>query len=397
VELDPTVAQAKYFAQACGVARFSYNWALSEWQTQYKNGEKPNEAALRRQLNAIKGEEYPWMESVTKCAVQYAIKNLGKAFQGFFKKVRKYPRFKKKGVSRDVFRADNGPANPQSHAVKIIARRVKLPIIGSVKMKERLRFQGRIISCTISRTAHKWFASFQVEIDQKPPVRENQATVGVDLGIKTLAVLSDGTTFDNPKALRNNLNQLRRLSRSLSRKQKGSSNRRKARARLARLHYRISCVRNDALHKITSYLTRNFTLIGIENLNVRGMLKNSKLSRAISDVGLFEFRRQLDYKGALYGARLVVADRWFPSSKTCSECGVVKETLGLSERSWSCGCGAHHDRDLNAATNLKFMAESSSVTACGELSSGSALRDGTKLNSMKQEPGKSYLNLREQV
>jgi putative transposase len=114
-------------------------------------------------------------------------------------------------------------------------------------------------------------------------------------------------------------------------------------------------VRSDALHKITSYLARNFTLIGIENLNVRGMLKNSKLSRAISDVGLFEFRRQLDYKGALYGARVVVADRWFPSSKTCSECGVVKETLGLSERSWSCGCGAHHDRDLNAATNLKFM------------------------------------------
>jgi putative transposase len=120
------------------------------------------------------------------------------------------------------------------------------------------------------------------------------------------------------------------------------------------------------------------------------MLKNSKLSRAISDVGLLEFRRQLDYKGALYGARLVVADRWFPSSKTCSECGVVKETLGLGERSWSCGCGAHHDRDLNAAKNLKFMAESSSVTACGELSSGSALRDGTKLSSMKQEPGKSY-------
>jgi putative transposase len=397
VELDPTVAQAKYFAQACGVARFSYNWALSEWQTQYKNGEKPNEASLRRQLNAIKGAEFPWMESVTKCAAQYAIKNLGKAFQGFFKKVRKYPRFKKKGVSRDVFRADNGPVNPQRHAVKIIARRVKLPIVGSVKMKERLRFQGRIISCTISRTAHKWFASFQVEIDQKPPVRENQATVGVDLGIKTLAVLSDGTQFSNPKALRNNLNQLRRLSRSLSRKQKGSSNRRKARAKLARLHYRISCVRNDALHKITSYLTRNFTTIGIENLNVRGMLKNSKLSRAISDVSFSEFRRQLDYKGALYGARLVVADRWFPSSKMCSECGKVKETLGLGERSWSCGCGAHHDRDLNAAKNLRIMAESSSVTACGEISSGSALRDGTKLNSVKQEPDKSYSDLREQV
>lgn len=388
IELDPTAAQARYFAQACGVARFSYNWALAEWKRQYKAGEKPSEAALRRKLNSLKEADFPWMSDVTKCAPQQAIKNLGSAFKRFFKKQGKYPKFKKKGV-HDSFRADNGPADKHSHAVQIVGKEVTLPKIGRVRMKEGLRLQGRVISCTVSRVAHKWFASFQVEIDHQPPVRESQA-VGVDLGVKTLATLSDGTAFDNPKALRSNLKKLKRLSRSLSRKKKGSANRKKARLKLAKLHYRISCIRKDALHKLTSYLTKTYTDIGIEDLNVRGMVKNRKLSRAVSDVGFYEFRRQLEYKALLYGARVVVADRWFPSSKTCSECGEVKPALELSERSWSCNCGAVHDRDVNAAINLRNLAASSAVTACGEISSGFGLTAGVKLNSEKQEPGESY-------
>jgi putative transposase len=254
-------------------------------------------------------------------------------------------------------------------------------------LKEELRLRGRILSVVVSRVAHKWFASFSIEIDHTVPVRENQAAVGVDLGIKSLAVLSDGTVFENPKALRSNLKKLKRLSQALSRKRKGSANRRKARAKLVRLHYRIGCIRKDALHKATTFLARNFTRIGIEDLMIRGMVKNRKLSRAISDVGMHEFRRQLEYKAALNGSQVVVADRWFPSSKTCSECGCIKPHLELSERNWQCqDCGVEHDRDHNAAKNLKMLAESTSVTACGENVSPGAT--AAWLSSWKQELGK---------
>ena len=387
IELDPTVAQRVYFARAAGTARFAYNWALAEWQRQYKAGEKPSEAALRRQLNACKGAAFPWMQDVTKCAPQQAIKNLGAAFKRFFKGLGKYPKRHKKG-RQDSFRADNGPVNKQSHAVEVDGMVVTLPRIGRVRMKEALRFEGRILSVVVSRIADRWFASFSVEIEHTVPNRENQAAVGVDLGLKQLATLSDGTVFENPKALRRNLTKLKRLQRSLSRKVKGSSNRGKARMKVAKLHYRIKCIRQDALHKLTSFLVNTFTLIGIEDLNVSGMMKNRKLARAVADVGMHEFKRQLAYKAQLNGVRIVMADRWFPSSKTCSECGWLKPTLELSEREWICQeCGCVHDRDVNAARNLKMMAESSSVTACGELVS---LDLAVKQGSAKQEPGSPY-------
>jgi putative transposase len=390
IELDPTVAQAIYFAKACGVARFTYNWALVEWKKQYQEGSKHKEFAINKQLNSIKSIEFPWMYEVTKRAPQQAVKNLGSAYKRFLKKQGKYPRFKKKGV-HDSFRADNGPVDKYSHAVKIIGKEVILPRVGKVRMKQTLRFNnGRIISVTVSREAHKWFASILLEIEHTKPIRENQAVVGVDLGIKSLAVLSDGTVFENPKALRSNLKKLKRLSRSLSRKQKGSANRKKARMKLARLHYRISCIRKDALHKVTTFLTKKFTLIGVEDLNVSGMVRNRKLARALSDVGFGEFRRQLTYKSELYSSNLFVADRWFPSSKTCSQCGLVKETLELSERSWCClACNTIHDRDVNAAINLKMLAESSSVSVCGaDVSLGLA----TEQTVMKQEPGNTYVD-----
>lgn len=387
IELDPTVAQTIYFAKACGTARVAWNWGLAEWQRQYKAGEKPSEAALRRKLNAVKALDYPWMAEVTKCAPQQAIKNLGAAFKRFFQRKAKLPRFKKKG-RHDAFRADNGPADKDSHAVIVEGKAVTIPRIGKVKMKEALRFSGRILSVIVSRVAHKWFASFCVEIEHVVPIRENQAAVGVDLGLKCLATLSDGTTFENPKALRRNLSQLKRLQRSMSRKQKGSANRGKARLKVARLHYRIRCIRQDALHKLTSYLVQTFTLIGIEDLNVSGMMKNRKLARAVADVGMYEFKRQLAYKAQLQGVRIAMADRWFPSSKTCSECGWLKPELSLGEREWVCQeCGCVHDRDVNAARNLKMMAESSSVTACGEDVRRELLLAQI---SKKQEPGSPY-------
>jgi putative transposase len=349
IALDPTPDQAVYFARASGVARFSWNWALAEWQRQYDEwreyrcGPRPSEAALRRQLNEVKAEQFPWMLEVSKTAPQQAIKNVGTAFKNFFEGRARYPKFKKKGKSHDSFRADNGPTKERPMAVQVDGKRVKLPVIGWVKMREQLRFTGHIKSAVVSRTADRWFVSLSVEVDFVPPVRENQTPGGVDLGVKTLATLSDGTTrtkIEGPKALRKNLKRLRRLSRAHSRKVKKSANRRKSAARLARLHARIANIRKDATHKATTEIVRKFAVIGIEDLNVRGMLKNSRLSRCVADVGLFEFRRALEYKAPMHASRIVLAGRWYASTKTCFVCQMVNAKVVLGMDQWSCdGCG----------------------------------------------------------
>lgn len=218
------------------------------------------------------------------------------------------------------------------------------------------------------------------------PKPKTKAWWGVDLGVSALATLSTGETITGPKPHKALLGRLQRLSRSLSRKQKGSANRAKAKAKLARLHARIANIRMDALHKLTSDLTRRFHTIGIEDLNVRGMVKNRHLARSIADMGFFEFRRQLTYKAAMRGGQVVVADRWFASSKTCSACGHKLENLPLSARAWTCpSCGKTHDRDTNAAINLKHMAVSSTVSACGEEGAGLGRKTPAKPASVKQE------------
>jgi putative transposase len=204
--------------------------------------------------------------------------------------------------------------------------------------------------------------------------------------VSALATLSTGEMTPGPKAHKALLERLRRLSRSLSRKEKGSANRKKAKAKLAKLHARIAAIRSDALHKLTTDLTRRFHTIGIEDLNVRGMMANRHLARSIADMSFFEFRRQLEYKAAMRGGHVVVADRFYASSKTCSACGHKRETLPLSVREWTCSaCGSTHDRDVNAAINLKNMAVSSTVAACGEEGSGPTRKRRTKPASLKQE------------
>src|SRR5712691_4984404 len=325
------------------------------------------------------------MLEVTKNAPQQGIKNLGAAFKQFFTGKGKYPRFKKKGVA-DSFRADNGTDKNHRHAVEVNGRRVKLPVLGWVRMHEPLRFNGKVQSAVVSRTADRWFVSLTVEIEHQTPVRESQEVGGVDLGVSSLATISDGNTLVGPKALRSNLARLKRLSRSLSRKVKGSANRRKAKAKIARLHARIAHIRADALHKLTTALVTRFAVIGIEDLNVRGMMANDRLSRSIADMGFHEFRRQLAYKAAMYGSQVVVAGRWYPSSKTCADCGVVREALPLSVRAWDCpDCGSHHDRDVNAAKNLMKLAASSTVAACAEEGSGLGHKAKVKPASVKQE------------
>ncbi len=216
--------------------------------------------------------------------------------------------------------------------------------------------------------------------------KEHLGAVGVDLGILSLATLSTGERIVGPKALRRDLRRLRRLSRSLSRKQKGSKNRTKARTKLARLHARIANIRQDSLHQLTADINRRFDIIGIEDLNVRGMVCNRHLARSIADMGFREFRRQLEYKAARRGAVVVVADRFFPSSKLCSACGALQDDLPLSVRTWTCpACNTTHDRDVNAAINLAQYAVSSTVSACGGEGSGSGHLVAVKPAPSKQE------------
>jgi len=388
IRLYPNNQQATLFAKSCGVARFAYNWALAEWKRQYEAGEKPNEVKLRKQLNAIKHEQFPWMSEVSKTAPQQAIKNLGIAFKNTFARLKNgakpgFPRFKRKGVC-DHFRADNGPSTATSNAVKVDGQRVQLPVIGWVLLAEPVRFEGHIRSATVSKEADQWQVALALETHEVLQQETDQGAVGVDLGIKALATFSNGEVHAGPQAHRRLLSSLQRWSRRLSRKQKGSANRAKAKTKLARLHLRISNVRKDHLHKLTTRLATGFSVIGMEDLHVKGMVKNHRLARAVSDAGFFEFRRQLEYKAAMTGAKVVMADRWFPSSKTCSQCGTIHE-MPLSQRTLACECGNVMDRDLNAAINLRNYAVSSTVAACGEERSGAMPSGRVKRVSAKQE------------
>jgi putative transposase len=345
IALDLTQEQERYCRRAAGVARFSYNWALSEWQRQYQAGDKPTAFGLKKQWNALKHEQYPWVAEIHKDANQQPFAHLATAFHKFMRHEARYPRFKKKG-EHDSFYVSNDQC-------QIAGKRLRIPILGWVRMREALRFTGKVMAVTVSRIAQRWYASISVQIESVPVVCENQATVGVDLGVARLATFSTGEIVEGPKPLRRLLAKLQRCSRQLSRKVKGSSNRGKARNRLARLHARIAWQRKDALHKLTTNLVQRFGTIVVEDLHVKGLIGNRHLALAISDMGFGMFRQMLIYKAEVAGVTVILADRWFPSSKLCSRCGCLCETLTLAARVFHCeACGFISDRDLNAALNL---------------------------------------------
>lgn len=354
IRLSPTPAQKEYFCRACGVSRFTYNWALAEWKRVYEAGGKPNGRLLKKRFNAIRRAEHPWTYDVHRDCTAGAFDNLQSAFLGFFKRINTgdrsgYPKFKKKGRSKDSFYI----ANDQ---FSVDGKRIKIPKLGWVKMRESLRLEGKIMSAVVSRTADYWFVAIAVDakIVSLPP--KTKGVVGVDLGISALATLSDGQKIQHSARWRTLERQVRRLQKAVSRKDRGSANRRKAVARLARKHYQLSCLRNDTLNKLTSGLVANWSEIVIEDLNVKGMLKNRRLARAISCQGWAEFRRQITYKSEMHDRDLVVADRFYPSTKTCYNCGVRKDSLALSDRVFVCeSCGVEIDRDLNAARNLSKL------------------------------------------
>lgn len=320
------------------------------------------------------------MLEVTSYAQAYAVMNLGMAFSRFFKKKSKYPRFKRKG------KKDGFEINPQSFRIK--GGKAFIPTIGYLRLRQCPRWVGKIKVITVLNRGGRWLLSLTIETTHSIPRNESQAAVGVDLGVSALATLSTGEKIQGPKPHKHLLGRLRRLNKSLHRKVKGSQNRYKAKRKLTRLHARIGNIRQDALHQLTHRLTRDHSVIAIEDLNVAGMVRNHRLARAISDMGFYEFKRQLTYKAAWRVVKVVQVGRFFPSSKLCSACGVIQDSLPLSVRSWTCPCGAEHDRDVNAACNI--LAAGLAVSACGDSSSGAGPVDGVKLPSAKQEPANSF-------
>ena len=335
IALDPTPEQWLFFEQAAGTARFTYNWALAEWQARYASGEKPKGHLLKKTFNALRRVQFPWTYDVHRDATAQPFADLQQAFVNFWQGHTNYPTFKKKGRCRDSFYV----ANDKFH---LAGKSVTLPKVGAVKMREALRFNGKILSATVSREAERWAISIQVELPEDYcRKRTANGHVGVDLGISHLATLSTGEVVDGPKPLKRALRKLKRANRTLHRRQKGSANRRKAHQRVAKIHARISHVRNDALHQLTSTLCRENQAISIEDLHVQGMIKNKHLSRAISDMGWGECRRQLAYKAPLFGGQLNIIGRFEPSSKMCHRCKTVKQVLSLGERLFVCNACGH--------------------------------------------------------
>ena len=358
IRLSPTAQQREYFACACGVSRFCWNWALEHWEAEHLAGGKPSGFALAREFNAVYREQYPWVAEVARECHGRPFLTLQAAFQSFFKSKTKRPRFHKKG-RKDSFYVGN-------EGVQFEGNRVRLPRIGWVKMEESLRLTGKVMAASVSRLADWWFLSVQVEVGDLKKQRRLDGVIGVDVGLTAFATLSTGEKIEAPKPLARSLRRLQMHSRRLSRKVKGSKNREKQARRVARIHYHTAEIRNDFIQKLTTRLCRENQTVAVERLHVAGMVRNRCLARAISDAGWAEFKRQLEYKAVLYGTHLVIADPFYPSSKTCSVCGCIRESLALSERVFHCeSCGAVLDRDHNAALNLRTLGQRGS-NACGE-------------------------------
>lgn len=380
-ELDINNKQRARLVQCAGVARWVFNWGLARRQEEYKaTGKSSNFIEQSRQLTALKSsDEYSWLYNYSMRIAQEALRDLDSAYQNFFRRVKGgkkpgFPKFKNRKNGIGGFRAKGSICVTDTH--------IKLPRIGWLRLKEHgyIPTGGiHILSATCSERAGRWFVSVQCrrEIEVTQAIGE---PVGVDLGIKELAVTSDEQRFENPKPLRVAQAKLKRLQRELSRRKKGGKNRERTRKKIAKVHQRIANIRSDTLHKATTAIVAKAkpdserpSVIVLEDLNVSGMLANHCLAQAIGDVGFAGFRRRLEYKSAWCGSELMVADRWFPSSRLCRFCGSINPDLKLSDRKWTCDCGAVLDRDLNAAINLKNLAvrrvppeQAEGQNACGE-------------------------------
>ena len=352
----PIDEQKALFAKTFGCCRFVYNWALNLKITAYK--ERKETLGNVYLTNLMKSElkaEHEWLSEVNSQSLQRALRNLDTAYNNFFRNTKAvgFPRFKSR-KNRQSFQC------PQHCSVDFKKGTLSIPKAKGIPAVLHRKFKGMVKTVTISMTpSGRYFASVLVDttIQELPASAiQGDTALGIDLGIKSLAVCSDGRTFDNPKNLQRSLDRLKLLQKRLSRKQKGSANRNKTRIRVARLQERIANCRKDSLHKITHALTHDSQVhtICMENLNVKGMQRNHHLAQAVGDASFGTFLTLLEYKCSWYGVNLIKIDRFAPSSKTCGKCGYIYKGLKLSERSWTCPeCGTHHDRDFNAACNIK--------------------------------------------
>jgi putative transposase len=356
IRLHPTTEQAAYFAKAAGTARFTFNWGRAEWQRQYEAGGKPSASALKKQFNAMRGEQFPWSYDVTKCAIEGAFMDLAAAFTNFFegrKAGRKigFPKFKSKKRSRQSFYLANDKFTVGDHWIDV-------PKLGRVNMAEKLRFQGKIMSARISKSASWWFVSIAVEMPDNMVFNTNPP-VGVDVGLNRLATLSDGRRYENQRPLVHQLKQLRRLNKELARRIRGGKNWLKTKDKLGRLHYEIACMRLDWLHKLTTKIAQTSGIVAVEDLHVKGLIRKRCLSRSFSDAAVGKLLGLLERKVPHQGGMLIKVDRFFPSSQLCHCCGALKEDLTLADRVFVCpdpDCGYIGDRDENASWNILLEA-----------------------------------------
>lgn len=403
-ELDLNNAQVTDCKKHAGAARWAYNWGLRRKQEMYEQtGKTPTAIDLHRELNALKKSTVSWMYEVSKCAPQEALRNLDTAFANFFRRCQQKKSRPLSGASAKPTKLGYPKPKTKKHglgsfrltgSIVVFPEAIQLPRLGRLRVKEHgyLPISGvKILSATVHEHGGHWYVSLQVEQEHVVPINTGPV-VGIDLGVKTLATISDGTrheTVANPKHLKRHLKKVKRLHKAITRKQKGGNNWRKAVAQLRKAYHHVANQRADMLHQLTSHLAKTKSVVVIEDLNVSGMLKNHHLAQAIADGGFAEFRRQLAYKARWYGSRVVVVSRWEPSSRRCSRCGDVKAALALTERTYHCAaCGLAVDRDVNAAINLSKLADSStdSLNACGEERTGLPHTSQVKRSPMKQEP-----------
>ena len=341
----PNKEQKEYFAKCFGCVRFIYNRMLSD-KIEYYNKTK-------QKLNNTPAQykkEFPWLKEVDSLALANAQMNLQTAYNNFFKRPEVgFPKFKSKKLHRDSYTTNN-----QNGTVVISDKYIKLPKIGSVKIKKHRTFDGLIKSVTISKNpSGKYYVSVLVEQIEKEKLSESESAIGIDLGLKEFCITSDGEMIENPRYLQKSENRLRKLQKDLSRCNKGSKNREKCRIKVARQYEKITNQRKDFLHKLSKRLIDENQIICLEDLSVKNMMSDHQLAKSIADVSWSEFVRQLKYKADWYGREIIQIDKWYPSSQICSNCGYKSGRKELHVRKWTCPeCGTHHDRDVNAAINI---------------------------------------------
>jgi len=372
----PTEQQQQTLAKHFGCQRFVYNYFLNKRNERYRDGETSSYNKDAADLTHLKNE-YEWLKEPNSQSLQRTLNNLDTAFRRFFNKKAKFPKFK----SRRDKQSFCIPQNTRVEDGKLYIPK----FLEGIKIKQHRPIEGTIVNSTISkRPCGHYYICIVVERNIKK-LKKNKKVVGVDLGVKDLATCSDGTRYKNIKSYRTLEQRLTRLQRRHSKKTKGSANREKSRKKVARLYERIVNIRNNHLHQATHRIISENQTIVLEDLNVRGMLKNRRLAKSIADVSLYGFVRQITYKGEWAGRTVIFVDRWYPSSKTCFHCGFVNQNLTLNDREWVCPkCGRKLDRDFNASQNIKqegLKIVGTTRLACGEDARPSVRRR----SSVKQE------------